>query len=134
MGSIIFLLLALHVFEIFVWSCALVVSGLIPNWHDAGFFAGNTYTTIGYGNFVLSAEWEMVAPIMAISGLFTFGWSGSVLVDYVRRIQQIRDAAHAKKRGIPPPRSRPRRSPSTAGRAIPLRTNASIASATPSGS
>ncbi len=104
MGSIIFLLLALHMFEIFVWSAALVFSGLIPNWHDAGFFAGNTYTTIGYGAFVLSATWEMVAPIMAISGLFTFGWSGSVLVDYVRRIQQIRDAVHAKKRGLPPPR------------------------------
>jgi hypothetical protein len=102
MGSIIFLLLALHLFEIFVWSCALVFSGLVPNWHDAGFFAGNTYTTIGYGAFILAPAWEMVAPIMAISGLFTFGWSGSVLVDYVRRIQQIRDAAHARKHGLPP--------------------------------
>jgi hypothetical protein len=105
MGSIIFLLLALHLFEIFVWSCALVFSGLVPNWHDAGFFAGNTYTTIGYGTFVLSSEWEMVAPIMAISGLFTFGWSGSVLVDYVRRIQQIRDAVNARKHGLPAPES-----------------------------
>jgi hypothetical protein len=110
MGGIISLLLALHLFEIFVWSAALVFSGLIPNWHNAGFFAGNTYTTIGYGAFVLSPTWEMVAPIMAISGLFTFGWSGSVLVDYVRRIQQIRDAAHAKKRGAaskPPPAEEP---------------------------
>ena len=40
---------------------------------------------------------------MAISGLFTFGWSGSVLVDYVRRIQQIRDAAYARKRGTEEP-------------------------------
>ena len=104
MGSIIFLLLALHLFEIFVWSCALVFSGLIPNWHDAGFFAGNTYTTIGYGAFVLSPAWEMVAPIMAISGLFTFGWSGSVLVDYVQRIHKIRDAVHARKNpGVTPP-------------------------------
>ncbi len=103
MGSIIFLLLTLHLFEIFVWSAALVFSGLIPNWHEAGFFAGNTYTTIGYGNFVLASAWEMVAPIMAISGLFTFGWSGSVLVDYVRRIQQIRDAAYARKRGTEEP-------------------------------
>ena len=86
-----------------MWSCALVFSGLVPNWHDAGFFAGNTYTTIGYGTFILSPAWEMVAPIMAISGLFTFGWSGSVLVDYVRRIQQIRDAVHARKHGLPPP-------------------------------
>ncbi len=112
MGSIILLLLALHLFEIFVWSSALVFSGLIPNWHEAGFFAGNTYTTIGYGDFVLAAAWEMVAPIMAISGLFTFGWSGSVLVDYVRRIQQIRDAAHARKSGTEEPR------PPAAGEAI----------------
>ncbi len=104
MGSIIFLLLTLHLFEIFLWSAALVFSGLIPNWHEAGFFAGNTYTTIGYGNFVLASAWEMVAPIMAISGLFTFGWSGSVLVDYVRRVQQIRDAAHARKRDNGEPR------------------------------
>ncbi len=101
MGSIIFLLLALHLFEIFVWSMALVFSGLVPDWHNAGFFAGNTYTTIGYGAFLLPSAWEMLAPIMAISGLFTFGWSGSVLVDYVRKVQQIRDAAHAKKRGEP---------------------------------
>jgi hypothetical protein len=100
MGSIIFLLLALHLFEIFLWSAALVLSGLVPDWHNAGFFAGNTYTTIGYGTFLLPAAWEMLAPIMAISGLFTFGWSGSVLVDYVRRIHQIREAAHARKKGL----------------------------------
>ncbi len=79
MSSIVFLLLALHLSEIFVWSAALVFSGLVPNWHNAGFFAGNTYTTIGYGTFLLPPGWEMVAPIMAISGLFTFGWTGSVL-------------------------------------------------------
>ena len=35
----------------------------------------------------------MLAPIIAISGLFTFGWSGSVLVDLVGRCQKIKDAA-----------------------------------------
>lgn len=101
MGSIIFLLLALHLFEVFVWSAALVWTGLVNDWRAAGFFAGNTYTTIGYGNFILPLRYQMLAPIMAISGLFTFGWSGSMLVDYVRRIHQIRDAAHALKH--PPP-------------------------------
>jgi len=98
MGSIIFLLLALHLFEVFAWSAALVGTGLVNDWRAAGFFAGNTYTTIGYGNFILPLRYQMLAPIMAISGLFTFGWSGSMLVDYVRRIQQIRDAANALKK------------------------------------
>ena len=93
MASIVFMLLALHVAEICLWAAALVYSNLVPDWRAAGFFAGNTYTTVGYGTFVLPNGWRMLAPIIAISGLFTFGWSGSVLVDFVRRINTIRDAA-----------------------------------------
>ena len=59
------------------------------------FFTGNTYTTVGYGNFILPPGWKMLAPIIAISGLFTFGWSGSVLVDLVARCQKIKDPATA---------------------------------------
>jgi len=97
MASLVFQLLAVHLFEVFVWAAALVESGLVSDWRAAGFFAGNTYTTLGYGEFILPLRYQMVAPIMAISGLFTFGWSGSVLVEYVRRIQQIRDKAWALK-------------------------------------
>jgi hypothetical protein len=93
MGSAVFVLLALHLLETVLWAAALVYSGLVPDWRSAGFFAGNTYTTVGYGAFVLPAGWRMLAPIIAISGLFTFGWSGSVLVDLVGRCQKIKDAA-----------------------------------------
>lgn len=97
MASVVFALLALHLLEIFLWASALVYSHLVPDWRTAGFFAGNTYTTVGYGNFVLPAGWRMLAPIIAMSGLFTFGWSGSVLVDVVRRCNDIREAAVAAK-------------------------------------
>ncbi len=93
MSGAVFLLLALHLTEIVIWAAALVYSGLVSDWRAAGFFAGNTYTTVGYGAFVLPFGWHMLAPIIAISGLFTFGWSGSVLVDLVGRCQKIKDAA-----------------------------------------
>lgn len=95
MGGIVFMLLALHLTEMIVWAAALVYSNLVADWRTAGFFAGNTYTTVGYGDFVLPNGWRMLAPIIAMSGLFTFGWSGSVLVDFVQRINKIRDAAGA---------------------------------------
>jgi hypothetical protein len=95
MSSMVFALLGLHLLEMFVWAASLVYSGLVPAWRAAGFFAANTYTTIGYGNFILPDAWKMLAPIMAISGLFTFGWSGSVLVDLIGRCQKIKDAAAA---------------------------------------
>ena len=93
MSGTVFALLSLHVVEIAVWAAALVYSGLVHDWRAAGFFAGNTYTTVGYGTFILPNGWHMLAPIIAISGLFTFGWSGSVLVDLVGRCQKIKDAA-----------------------------------------
>lgn len=96
MAGAVFALLALHLLEMFVWAASLVYSGLVPDWRSAGFFAGNTYTTIGYGTFVLPFAWRMLAPIIAISGLLTFGWSGSVIVDLLGRCQKIKDAAMAR--------------------------------------
>jgi len=94
MSSVVFLLLALHVLEIVVWAAALVFAGLVPDWRTAGLFAGNTYTTLGYGAYVLPRGWGMMSPLIAISGLFAFGWSGSVLVDLVARCQKIMDASN----------------------------------------
>jgi hypothetical protein len=101
MATSVFMLLILHLAELVVWAASLVWGGLVPSWRAAGFFAGNTYTTVGYGNFVLPAGWEMLAPIIAMSGLFSFGWSGSVLVDIVARCQRIKDTVAG--RGRPPP-------------------------------
>jgi hypothetical protein len=93
LGAVVMLMLMLHLFEIWVWSAALVYSGLVADWRAAGFFAANTYTTVGYGTFVLPDGWHMLAPIIAMSGLFTFGWTGSVLVEIVRRCQEVKMSA-----------------------------------------
>ena len=97
LGLVVTLMLLLHLLEIWAWAAALVYSGLVVNWRAAGFFAANTYTTVGYGNFLLPDGWHMLAPIIAISGLFTFGWTGSVLVEIVRRCQEVKTAAYKAK-------------------------------------
>src|SRR6476661_6292715 len=81
---------ALLVGEIVFWTAALVYSKLVVDWRSAAFFVANTYTTVGYGTFVLQPAWNMLAPIIAISGLFTFGWTGSVLVGYVNMLNRAR--------------------------------------------
>ena len=93
MVTSILLLLGLHLIETVVWAAALVYGGLVPSWRAAGFFAGNTYTTVGYGAFVLPRGMGDGRADHCDLGLFTFGWSGSVLVDIVARCQRIKDAA-----------------------------------------
>jgi hypothetical protein len=93
MSRLVIGMLLLHLLEIWLWAAALVYTGIVANWRAAGFFAANTYTTVGYGAFVLPPGWHMLAPIIAMSGLFTFGWTGSVLVEIVRRCQEVKNAA-----------------------------------------
>ena len=96
LAGVILMMLTVLLFEIIVWATLLVWSHLASNWSEAGFFAANTYTTLGYGSVILPKGWKMLAPIMAISGMFTFGWTGSVLVDIVGRVNRLKDLAEGR--------------------------------------
>ena len=71
-STTILLMLLLHVLDSGIWGCVLWTMRLIPNLHDAFYFSANTYTSLGYGNMILSPDWRELSPLIAISGLFTF--------------------------------------------------------------
>lgn len=99
--AIVFLMLTLHIAGIIVWAVVLVHLGLITAAHDAIYFAANAYTTLGYGSVALQPQWRDIAPIIAISGLFTFAWTTSTLVDVVRNQRSLiarLERRHTKKK------------------------------------
>jgi Ion channel len=94
-GWIVFLMLALHLVEILIWSFALTWTGLIQHAYDAIYFCANSYTTLGQGKVDVDKNWRIISPIIGISGLFTFAWTTSALVDvvtsYSRLLEQLED-------------------------------------------
>ena len=102
-GAILFMLM-LHVFEAFVWGWVLNKVGLIASRRDSMYFSANTYTTIGYGLMILPESWRELAPIMAISGLFTFAWTTGEMFDIVRQqrelVAELDEKRKAKKEGL----------------------------------
>jgi hypothetical protein len=82
-------LLSLHMAEIFLWSAALVSGHIVDGWAKASFFAANCYTALGEP-FALPHAWRLIPPIIAISGIFTFAWTASVLVNFVARYNDLR--------------------------------------------
>jgi hypothetical protein len=83
---LILLMLATHILEILLWAATLVLAGATANIQDASYYVAVTYTTLGYGENTLTANWRMVAPMIAISGLFAFGWTTSTLFNIVQEI------------------------------------------------
>lgn len=78
--SLLVLVLVLtHVVEVLVWAMALIAVGAIALFRDAYYYVAVTYTTLGYAEGTLPAQWRILAPMMAMSGVFAFGWTTSVL-------------------------------------------------------
>ena len=88
--------LLLHLLEISMWTTAIVSGGLLASWREAAFFAANAYTTVGYGTDLMPEGWKMLGPIIAISGLFTFGWTGSLLVTVMTTYNQLLQSVKKK--------------------------------------
>jgi signal transduction histidine kinase len=90
-GWSIFLLLTLHIAEFMMWAYALMYLGLIARAYDAIYFCANAYTTLGYGSVDLETHWRLISPIIGISGLFTFAWTTSALIDVVSSQRKLID-------------------------------------------
>jgi hypothetical protein len=82
-GRAVLLMLVLHVVDMCIWAAILNRLGLVPDARNSLYFTANSYTTLGYGSMPLGLGWRELSPIMAISGLFTFGWTTSVMFNVV---------------------------------------------------
>jgi amino acid transporter len=89
-------LAALHFAETLLWASPISLMGLIPSMRDSYYFVLESYTTLGEGTVSLPDRWRLIGPIMAMSGLFTFGWTASVLVSIMTEFGKL-DKVRAKK-------------------------------------
>ncbi|MBL8583514.1 MAG: two pore domain potassium channel family protein [Rhizobiaceae bacterium] len=90
-------LAALHLVETLLWALPIYGQGMIAGMRDSYFFVLQSYTTLGAGNVTLPDEWRLLGPIIAMSGLFTFGWTAGVLVTIMSEYGKLdRDRARAK--------------------------------------
>jgi len=106
LASTIGSLAALHLAETLIWAIPLSVMGLIPSMRDSYYYVLESYTTLGEGNISLPDRWRLIGPIIAMSGLFTFGWTGSVLVSIMTEYGSL-DRVRARGRKSPEPSEGP---------------------------
>jgi hypothetical protein len=62
------------------------------------YFAGEMYTTLGYGNFVLAPQWRGLPLIIGFTGLFSVSISGAGLFSMLQELARFRyqSKSHSK--------------------------------------
>jgi len=93
-------LLTLHLTEVVLWATGFVLGEIVTDWSRATWFVFNCYTALGEP-FHLSREWRLVPSMIAASGIFTFAWTASVLVNFVARYNELRASIIARKSRAP---------------------------------
>ena len=94
-------LAVLHFAETLLWSVPVSAFGLIPSMRDSYYYVLQSYTTLGEGKISPPENWRLIGPIIAMSGLFTFGWTGSVLVSIMTEFGRL-DRLRARRQNESP--------------------------------
>src|SRR4030095_11415188 len=77
--------------------CATVffAVGEFESFAVAFYHSAVNYTTLGYGDIVMSPRWRLLGPQEAVSGRLAFGWSTEAIVAAVIRLARYRLRAQA---------------------------------------
>ena len=68
-------LILIHLVEIAIWGLFYCWQGCLPDAESAVYFSAVTYTTVGYGDLVLTKAWRIFAPLEALTGILMCGLS-----------------------------------------------------------
>lgn len=75
----ILLIIGSHFVEIISWAYICVALKVFPTNPQTFYFAGEMYTTVGYGDYTLSEHWRILPIIISFSGIFAVSMSGAAL-------------------------------------------------------
>ena len=89
-------LILVHLAEISVWGLFYYWQECLPDLESAFYFAGVTWTTIGYGDLLLPKPWRMLGPVEGLTGILMSGLSAGLLFAVVSRIYASRLQVESK--------------------------------------
>jgi len=93
---LIMTLLTGHLAQMAVWATAFMAAGEFETFDVAFYHSAVNYTTLGYGDLVMSEHWRLLGPQEAASGTLAFGWSTAAIVTIVIRLFRYRRRAQVR--------------------------------------
>jgi Ion channel len=81
-----------HVVEAGVWAWLFMLCGEFQTLAPAYYHSAVNYSTLGYGDVVMSPAWKLLGPIEAADGALMFGVSTAMIFAVIMRLMKLRFA------------------------------------------
>jgi len=89
-GRALALALVAHLIEMAVWAVLFVMCGEFADLGTAYYHSAVNYTTLGYGDIVMSASWRLLGPLEAANGVLLFGVTTAMVFTIMQHLVRAR--------------------------------------------
>ncbi len=81
---------AAHLTEIALWAALFVLCGEFKSFGLAFYHSAVNYTTLGYGDLIMTPSWKLLGPLEAACGALMFGVSTAMIFAIAQRLMHAK--------------------------------------------
>ncbi|HTW78000.1 MAG TPA: ion channel [Terracidiphilus sp.] len=81
---------AAHLIEIALWAALFVICGEFKSFELAFYHSAVNYTTLGYGDLIMTPSWKLLGPLEAADGALMFGVSTAMIFAIAQRLMRAK--------------------------------------------
>jgi hypothetical protein len=79
-----------HLIEVGLWAVLFIVTGAFRDFRVAYYHSAVNYTTLGYGDIVMSPAWRLLGPLEAANGMLMFGVTTAMVFAVIQKLFESR--------------------------------------------
>jgi len=82
--------LVAHLAEIALWAVVFMFCGEFQDFDNAYYHSAVNYTSLGYGDIIMSPSWKLLGPLETANGMLLFGVSTAMIFAVIQRLVETR--------------------------------------------
>ena len=84
-----FVMTAGSLVQIAVWATLFIGLGEFDELYEAIYHSAVNFTSLGYGDVVMSKPWKLLGPLEAVNGILMLGMTGGALMAIVQQLIRV---------------------------------------------
>src|SRR3984893_3853113 len=85
-ARVILYALVAHLVEVAFWAVLFVICGEFSDFDTAYYHSAVNYTSLGYGDLIMSPAWKLLGPLEGADGALMFGVSTAMIFAVTQRL------------------------------------------------
>jgi len=82
--------LAAQLMEMALWAVLYMICGEFRDFRTAYYHSAVNYTSLGYGDLIMSPSWKLLGPLETANGMLLFGVSTVMIFAVIQRLVEAR--------------------------------------------